>query len=284
MAVIFWKAWDGQLVDCHIGAWGEAHPATEYGYFKTGVYINGSGSGTNDPEGFKDRCVRIRVEGNEIHRNPGIDDLPADHGLYALGVYDLYLGYNIISGWPLRLDGGALKLRDGDRFHVEQNLMQRSGLLLYEYEANKPHHLKDVLVKGNVVRTWVTPGPEDRATGITYWRNWDGGTETAIRIEGNHVYGGELRLHDPVSTAGWNAGPGGLFRNKASQPGWPEGIRAEENVQLTESGPEPEILTRDFRERIANRRPWEWERLADFFAELWEEWPETTDVRFAAPH
>ncbi len=273
LGVVFWKAWDGQVLDCHFGAWGEQHPAAQHGYFVAAIYVQGSGSGTNDEAGFKDRCVRIRIEGNELTRNPDIDQLPADHGLYALGAYDLYVGYNIISGWPTRADGGAAKLRDGDRYYMEQNLMERSGLLLYEYQANKPDHLKDVVVKDNISQTWGRPGPDARATGISYWRNWPGGTEQAIRIEGNVAYGGELTLHPPLNANHWNEGAGGVFRNRAASIALPAGVRAEGNTEITEAGPDRDALIRQFRERIANRRPWQWDTLSSFFDELWRDWP-----------
>ncbi|MFB3883496.1 MAG: hypothetical protein ACE149_19700 [Armatimonadota bacterium] len=280
LGVVFWKAWDGQVLDCHFGAWGEQYPAAQHGYFVAAIYVQGSGSGTNDEAGYRDRSVRIRIEGNEITRNPDIDQLPADHGIYALGAYDLYLGYNIISGWPTRADGGAAKLRDGDRYYFEQNLMERSGLLLYEYRANKPDHLKDVVVKDNVAQTWVKPGPDDRATGISYWRDWPGGTEQAIRLEGNVAYGGELTLHPPLNADRWNEGAGGVFANRASYISLPAGVRAEGNAEITDAGPDRDVLTCQFRERIANRRPWRWDSLSSFFDELWKDWP---SVKVAAP-
>jgi hypothetical protein len=183
-----------------------------YGWFKTAINIT-------DDSNLGNPVLNTLITATKIHRTTAMDDAPAncDHGIYAHHFDNLEISGNTISGWPPASAGGAIKIRNAQNFKIRDNLLLRSGILLYTYNDTRSQYLKNGLITGNTIKIDPWPIAPDIYHGIGYWRNVGASadpSEYSIRIAGNTLENGVINIQtDPLNVAGWNANNGGVFDN-----------------------------------------------------------------------
>lgn len=170
------------------------------GYFVTAINDNSDGTLISD---------------NVIERNATwVNVNETDHGIYVHSFNDITIKNNTISGWPTNSSGGALKIRNGDGAIIQNNTMNTSGILMYVYE-NTPNHpfLKNIEILNNTIT--VANSANDIYHGIGYWRDtsMSGFLEESIRISGNNLSNGTLKISSPVNATLFNNNGGGVYDN-----------------------------------------------------------------------
>lgn len=159
------------------------------------------------------------IDHNTINRNPDLPDSLTDHGIYAHGFDGLIITNNTISGWPPNANGGSMKIRNGQNVTVSNNVMNDSGVLLYEY-GNTPAfpYLNNVVVANNSIN--IVNSATDGYHGICYYRDNATGTEYSIRIANNTLPNGTIWVNGAyVNTTNFNASSGGVYNNDTA-PGY----------------------------------------------------------------
>lgn len=196
--------------------WGGSDP-NETGYFITAI---------------NERGTNTIIRHNTIIKHPTwAPNEYQDHGIYALDFDGVTITDNTISGWPANAAGGAIKARNGQNITIENNKFEASGVLLYIYETNNlQQHLKNVLIKDNIIDMWDTDGTASIYNGIGYWTNTNYQNEYSIRVEGNTIYNGYcVAKNERINVDGFNANGGGFYNNTCLEIHIKSGIHYSDN-------------------------------------------------------
>lgn len=152
--------------DSYFGTTRDLEPNAPNGYFKTAVNVNGYDAEFGGSAG-------VTIDGNVLRRAarvPCANPDPSyceDHGMYAWGVVDLYIGHNYVDGWTNSGSGGAVKIRNSERVRITENHFKRSGVLAHTHWHRQPQHLRNVRIDHNRLDLDGGTGK----LGIVYWRS-----------------------------------------------------------------------------------------------------------------
>lgn len=155
------------------------------------------------------------IDSNTINRNTVLNtvDSLTDHGIYAHSFNGLIITKNNITGWPTNGSGGAIKARNGQNLNISDNILNTSGILLYEYVSGTANpFLKNVVVANNTIN--VSGPASDIYHGIGYYRDNTTDSEYSIRIENNLLPNGTIQMNGSnVNVTNFNAAGGGVYNN-----------------------------------------------------------------------
>ena len=172
---------------------------------------------------------------NSLYRCLTADNyFPAeDHGIYVCGFKNCRIENNYIYGWDTEPQGHGIKARNGEDLDILDNVIDRSGILLYIYDDIAYRDLKNVLVRGNEINIWDPYDGDISHNGIHYWKTDPNGTEISIRVESNRVQNGAINFSEPadhINVTTFNQNGGGVFENTASHIELKTGINSSRNI------------------------------------------------------
>lgn len=155
------------------------------------------------------------IDGNVVQRNTVLNtvDSLTDHGMYAHSFNGLTISNNTVSGWPANASGGSIKARNGQNLSISANILNGSGILLYEYVSGTAFpYLKNVIVANNTIN--MASAANDMYHGIGYYRDNTSHSEYSIRIADNTLPNGTIyAMSSNINVADFNAAGGGVYNN-----------------------------------------------------------------------
>ena len=199
---------------------------------------NNWGGNSPDTTGYfvsaiNERGTNTIIRNNTITKHPSWAPLEKqDHGIYALDFNGVSISNNVISGWPPNGSGGSIKARNGQNITIENNTFTTSGILLYVYETEKiQQHLKNVLIKNNVIEIIGGDQTASIYNGIGYWTDTEYRNEYSIRIDGNTITNGFCIVKTgKINVAGFNSEGGGIYNNACQEIHIRSGIHCSDNI------------------------------------------------------
>ncbi|SMD07182.1 right-handed parallel beta-helix repeat-containing protein [Pedobacter africanus] len=155
------------------------------------------------------------IDGNVVKRNIVLNSVDSltDHGMYAHSFNGLTITNNTISGWPANASGGSIKARNGQNLNISGNILNDSGILLYEYLSGTAFpYLNNVVVSANEIN--IASPASDMYHGIGYYRDNTSHSEYSIRIAANKLPNGTIyALASAINVTNFNAAGGGVYNN-----------------------------------------------------------------------